>query len=51
VLLADCCDDPESTTVTPKEKFPLFDGVPDITPVLAARVSPAGSCPVVTLHT
>jgi hypothetical protein len=34
--------EPASLTVTPKEKFPLAVGVPEMIPVLAARVSPAG---------
>jgi hypothetical protein len=29
---------------------PLVVGVPEITPVLAERTSPAGSCPEVRLH-
>lgn len=40
----------ESLAVTPKEKLPLVVGLPEITPVEAARVRPAGSDPVVTVH-
>ena len=40
----------ESLAVTPKEKLPLVVSLPEMTPVEAARVRPAGSDPVVTVH-
>jgi hypothetical protein len=40
--------EPASLTATPKDKLlPLTVGVPEITPVAGARLSPAGSAPVV----
>jgi hypothetical protein len=46
--VADCAGEPESTTVTPKEKLPPNVGVPEMTPVSDARLSPAGRLPEVT---
>jgi hypothetical protein len=40
-----CAGLPLSTTLTVKFDVPLADGVPDITPVLAARVRPVGRLP------
>jgi hypothetical protein len=37
--------EPASFTVTPKEKFPLPVGFPEMTPVDAARLSPVGRLP------
>ena len=37
--------EPASLTDTPKEKFPLTVGVPEIRPVEGARLSPAGRLP------
>jgi hypothetical protein len=37
----------ESATVAVKLKVPLAEGVPEIRPVLAARLSPAGRLPEV----
>jgi hypothetical protein len=45
VAVADWGAEPESDTAMPKEKVPLIVGVPEMTPVLAARLSPAGSWP------
>jgi hypothetical protein len=50
VAVADCTDELESTTETPNEKLPLAVGVPEMTPVFAARLSPAGSCPEAMLQ-
>jgi hypothetical protein len=50
VAVADCADELESTTETPNEKLPLAVGVPEMTPVFAARLSPAGSCPEAMLQ-
>jgi hypothetical protein len=50
VAFADCADELASVTVTPNEKLPLAVGVPEMIPELAARLSPAGSLPVVTLQ-
>ena len=36
---------PASCTVTPKEKFPLAEGVPETRPVEGVRLSPAGRAP------
>jgi hypothetical protein len=41
---------PLSVTVAVKAKVPLAVGVPEITPVPAARVSPAGRLPLVIDH-
>lgn len=49
-MLAVCAVELESTTVTLKEELPGVVGVPEMIPVLAARLSPAGSCPLETLH-
>jgi hypothetical protein len=38
---------PLSLTVAVKLEVPVAEGVPEITPVVAARVSPAGSLPEV----
>jgi hypothetical protein len=43
VAVADCCGEPLSLTVTPKEKVPLVVGVPEMIPVDAARDIPEGS--------
>jgi hypothetical protein len=40
----------ESATVAVKLKVPLAEGVPEIRPVLAARLSPAGRLPEVIDH-
>jgi hypothetical protein len=40
----------ESVTVTVKLEVPAVVGVPDITPVEALRIRPAGKLPVVTAH-
>jgi hypothetical protein len=45
VAVAVWASDPASFTVTPNEKFPLIVGVPEMTPVDAARLSPAGRLP------
>lgn len=45
VVLAPCDGEPASFTVTPKEKLPLTEGVPEIIPVAGARLSPAGRAP------
>jgi hypothetical protein len=45
VAVAVCGDEAESLTVTPTVKLPLAAGVPDITPVVAPRLSPAGRLP------
>ena len=37
--------DPASFTVTPKEKLPFPVGFPEMTPVDAVRLSPAGRLP------
>ena len=37
--------EPASLTVTPMEKLPLTVGVPEINPVVADRLSPAGRAP------
>lgn len=42
VAVADWAGEPASWIFTPKEKLPLTAGMPEMTPVLAARVSPAG---------
>ena len=39
-----------SFTCTVKEAVPAVVGVPEITPVDAAKLSPAGSAPVLTLQ-
>ena len=43
VAVAVCCGELLSVTVTPKENVPLAVGVPEITPLDDARVSPEGS--------
>ena len=43
VAVADCCGEPLSVTVTPKENVPLVVGVPEMIPVDAARDIPEGS--------
>jgi hypothetical protein len=48
VAVADCAD--ESVTEIPKEKLPLAVGMPEMTPVLGARVRPAGTCPEAMLQ-
>ena len=48
VAVADSLD--ESVTAIPTEKLPLTVGMPEMTPVFGARVSPAGSCPEAMLH-
>jgi hypothetical protein len=40
----------ESFTCTVKDAVPDCVGVPEMIPVAAARTSPVGSCPDVTLH-
>jgi hypothetical protein len=50
VALADCLGELVSVTVTPNVKFPLAAGVPEMTPVEAARETPAGSWPELMLH-
>jgi hypothetical protein len=50
VLLADCADEPLLLIVTPKEKLPVAVGVPEMIPLAAARDSPEGSWPELTLH-
>jgi hypothetical protein len=50
VAVADCGDELESTTETPKEEVPLAVGVPVMMPVFGARLSPAGSCPEAMLQ-
>ena len=50
VALAVCVGELESMTDTENEYVPAVVGVPEITPVSLARVSPAGSCPAARLH-
>jgi hypothetical protein len=50
VVVADWAAEAESDTDTPKEKLPVVVGVPEIIPVPAARLSPAGSCPETRLQ-
>jgi hypothetical protein len=45
VAVAVWAGDPASWTDTPKEKFPLAVGVPEIRPVEGARLRPAGRVP------
>jgi hypothetical protein len=45
VAVAVRAGEPASWTDTPKEKFPLAVGVPEIRPVEGARLSPAGRVP------
>lgn len=40
----------ESCTATVNVDFPVVVGVPEITPVLALRVNPTGSVPLVMLQ-
>lgn len=42
-----CAGEPLSVTVAVKLDVPLVVGVPEIIPVVAARVSPAGNVPTV----
>lgn len=44
-LLALCCGEPESTTLSVKLYVPDWVGVPEMVPVVAANVSPAGNLP------
>jgi hypothetical protein len=44
-LVVTVCMDTESFTVTAIGKLPLAVGVPEITPVLAARLRPEGRLP------
>ena len=48
VAVAVCAD--ESLTEIPKENVPLAVGMPEMMPVLGARVRPAGSCPEAMLQ-
>jgi hypothetical protein len=50
VAVAACGDELESATETVKEKLPLAAGVPEMMPVLGARLIPAGSCPEAMLQ-
>jgi hypothetical protein len=50
VAVADRCGEPPSITVTPREKFPLTEGVPKIIPLDAVRDIPDGSWPEVMLQ-
>ena len=50
VAVADCGDELESTTETPKEYVPVVVGAPEMMPELGARLKPAGSCPEAMLH-
>jgi hypothetical protein len=45
--VAVCCVELESLTITVIGKLPLVVGVPEMMPVLAARLSPAGRLPEV----
>ena len=45
VAVVVCAGELASLTATPKEKFPLAVGVPEIRPVEGARLSPAGRVP------
>jgi len=45
VALVVCTGEPASLTVTPKEKLPFPVGFPEMTPVEAPRLSPAGRLP------
>jgi len=47
VAVAVCADEAESLTVTLTVKLPLAVGVPETTPVVAPRLSPAGRLPPV----
>jgi len=47
LAVAVCCAELESLTITVIGKLPLVVGVPEIKPVLAARLSPAGRLPEV----
>jgi len=44
-LLAVCCGELESTTLSVKLYVPAYVGVPEMVPVVAANVSPAGNLP------
>ena len=50
VAVADCGDELESTTETPREYVPLTVGAPEMMPVLGARLKHAGSCPEAMLQ-
>ena len=54
LMLSDCCADngvgAESVTCTVKFAVPEVVGCPEITPVLALSVKPAGKLPEATLH-
>jgi hypothetical protein len=50
VAVAVCCGLPRSVTVTPSVKLPFTVGVPEITPVHADRLNPAGRLPDVIDH-
>jgi hypothetical protein len=45
LAVAVCCTALESLTITEIGKLPLAVGVPETTPVLALRLSPAGRVP------
>jgi len=45
VAVAVWAGEPASWTATPKEKFPLAVGVPEMRPVDVFRLSPAGRLP------
>jgi len=47
---AEVAGEPESVTLTVKLEVPAVVGVPEITPVAAASVRPAGSEPEVMLQ-
>ena len=47
MAVAVCADEAESLTVTLTVKLPLAVGVPETTPVVAPRLSPAGRLPPV----
>jgi hypothetical protein len=47
LAVAVCCAELESLTITVIGKLPLVVGVPEMMPVLAARLSPLGRLPEV----
>jgi hypothetical protein len=49
-IAAVCAGEPASVTVIVKEKIPFEVGAPEITPVVADRLSPEGNCPPVTVQ-
>jgi len=51
LAVAVCCTALESLTMTEIGKLPLAVGVPEMRPVLALRLSPAGRAPEVIDHT